>query len=498
MIIFLKEEDLILLYDNYGNSMKQSMKIGSLLSAMQEYLQTALVNDQEVRVSDLAVKIQKPCGQYTTINYIIKKQSSGVKLFFDNNNTLTCASKHMIYDQSQLTRYACNFAVGDRVLSQNGYLTVDSVQQIPSQDFYDIGIDTPHVYCDSAGILHHNTLITAALSQRCQPHGRTIVIVPNKSLVTQTERDYQLLELDVGVWFGDRKESGHQHTICTWQSLNILLKNTKNQILAESQGLVTIGEFIQGVVAVIVDECHQIKADSLTELLVGPMSQIPIRWALTGTIPKIEYEWMSLLVAIGPVVKRLTAVELQEKGILSQCHVNIRQLIDHGEYRDYQSELKYLVDNADRMGHIAQMIHQISQSGNTLVLVDRLAAGEHLCSALPDAVFISGKNKVQDRKDHYDTLAVSNNQITVATYGVASVGIDIPRLFNVVLIEPGKSFVRTIQSIGRGLRRAQDKDSVQIWDITSTMKFSKRHLTQRKKWYEGAEYPYSTEKVHWQ
>ena len=346
--------------------------------------------------------------------------------------------------------------------------------------------------------MHHNNLITAALSQRCQPHGRTIVIVPNKSLVTQTERDYQLLELDVGVWFGDRKESGHQHTICTWQSLNILLKNTKNQILAESQGLVTIGEFIQGVVAVIVDECHQIKADSLTELLVGPMSQIPIRWALTGTIPKIEYEWMSLLVAIGPVVKRLTAVELQEKGILSQCHVNIRQLIDHGEYRDYQSELKYLVDNADRMGHIAQMIHQISQSGNTLVLVDRLAAGEHLCSALPDAVFISGKNKVQDRKDHYDTLAVSNNQITVATYGVASVGIDIPRLFNVVLIEPGKSFVRTIQSIGRGLRKAQDKDSVQIWDITSTMKFSKRHLTQRKKWYEGAEYPYSTEKVHWQ
>ena len=132
------------------------------------------------------------------------------------------------------------------------------------------------------------------------------------------------------------------------------------------------------------------------------------------------------------------------------------------------------------------------------MLVDRLAAGEHLCSALPDAVFISGKNKVQDRKDHYDTLAVSNNQITVATYGVASVGIDIPRLFNVVLIEPGKSFVRTIQSIGRGLRKAQDKDSVQIWDITSTMKFSKRHLTQRKKWYEGAEYPYSTEKVHWQ
>ena len=342
------------------------------------------------------------------------------------------------------------------------------------------------------------TMITAALSQRCEPHGRTIVIVPNKSLVTQTERDYQLLGLDVGVWFGDRKEADHQHVICTWQSLNILLKNARNQIQAEAQGLVTIDQFIQGVVAVIVDESHQAKAEALTELLTGPMAQIPIRWGLTGTIPKIEYEWMSLLVAIGPVVNRLAAVELQEKGILSQCHVNIRQLIDHGEYRDYQSELKYLVDNADRMTYIAQMIQKISESGNTLVLVDRLAAGEHLCSALPEAVFISGKDRVKDRKDHYDTMAVSDNLITVATYGVAAVGIDIPRLFNVVLIEPGKSFVRTIQSIGRGLRKAHDKNSVQIWDITSTMKFSKRHLTQRKKFYSEAEYPYSVEKIDWQ
>ena len=70
------------------------------------------------------------------------------------------------------------------------------------------------------------TLMTAGLSYCCEPYGRTIVIVPNKSLVTQTEADYINLGLDVGVYFGDRKEFGRQHTICTWQSLNILLKNT--------------------------------------------------------------------------------------------------------------------------------------------------------------------------------------------------------------------------------------------------------------------------------
>ena len=102
------------------------------------------------------------------------------------------------------------------------------------------------------------TVMTAALSHAVTPYGRSLVIVPNKSLVTQTEKDYINLGLDTGVFFGDRKEFGRQHTICTWQSLNVLLKNTKNDT-AE----ITIGEFLEGVVCVIVDEVHMAKADAL-------------------------------------------------------------------------------------------------------------------------------------------------------------------------------------------------------------------------------------------
>ena len=108
---------------------------------------------------------------------------------------------------------------------------------------------------------------------------------------------------------------------------------------------------------------------------------------------------------------------------------------------------------------------------------------------------MSGKTKVGDRKDEYDEVATAKNKVIIATYGVAAVGINIPRIFNLVLIEPGKSFVRVIQSIGRGIRKAEDKDFVQIWDITSTAKFAKRHLTTRKKWYREANYPFTIEKV---
>src|SRR6056300_282474 len=336
------------------------------------------------------------------------------------------------------------------------------------------------------------TIMTASLSERVENYGRSIVIVPNKSLVTQTEADYSNMQLDVGVFYGDRKEFGHKHTICTWQSLNVLLKNTKNQTVD-----ITIHEFLEDVVAVIVDEVHMAKADALKTLLTGVMSHVPIRWGLTGTIPKEQFEFQSLHVSLGPVINQLSASELQDKGVLAQCHVNVVQLVDHVEHNNYQSELKYLLEEEGRLDAIASLVDEVNKTGNTLILVDRVNAGKELVKRLPNSVFISGATKAGERQDHYDEVQISEGKIIVATYGVAAVGINIPRIFNLVLIEPGKSFVRVIQSIGRGIRKAEDKDHVQIWDITSTCKFAKRHLTKRKAFYKEANYPFTVEKLDW-
>lgn len=336
------------------------------------------------------------------------------------------------------------------------------------------------------------TIMTAALSASVEAHGRSIVIVPNKSLVTQTERDYKNVGLDVGVFFGDRKEHGHQHTICTWQSLNVLLKNTRAGDVD-----ITIGEFIEGVVCVIVDEVHMAKADALKTLLTGVMSHVPIRWGLTGTVPKEDYNRLALTCTLGPVTGQLSASELQDQGVLANCHVNIMQLVEHKEFNNYQTELKYLLENSERLDYIAKMIDQIRRGGNTLILIDRVGAGQALVSRIQDAVFLSGATKNSERQEEYDEVATATDKVLVCTYGIAAVGINVPRIFNLVLIEPGKSFVRVIQSIGRGIRRASDKDHVEIWDITSSCKFAKRHLTQRKNFYREAKYPFDLERVNY-
>ena len=331
------------------------------------------------------------------------------------------------------------------------------------------------------------TLMTAALSQCVEPYGRSIVVVPNKSLVVQTEADYINLGLDVGVYFGDRKEYGKTHTICTWQSLNNIIKEVKET------GEAT--DFFDDIVCVIVDEVHMAKADVLKQLLTGILSNVPIRWGLTGTIPKAEMDRVSILVSLGPVIGKLSASELQARGVLANCHVNIIQLKDKVEFTNYQSELKHLLEDEKRLDKMAALIQEVNKTGNTLVLVDRVNAGKELLSRLDNAVFVSGGTKLTERKEEYDEVAISDDKIIVATYGVAAVGINIPRIFNLVLIEPGKSFVRVIQSIGRGIRKAEDKDHVQIWDITSSCKFAKRHLTQRKAFYKEANYPFSIEKL---
>jgi superfamily II DNA or RNA helicase len=340
------------------------------------------------------------------------------------------------------------------------------------------------------------TITTATLAKVCEKYGRTVTIVPNKSLVEQTEEDFINCGLDVGVYYGDRKNLDKTHTICTWQSLNILDKGSK-EFDGEEQ-LARLTELLDGVQCVMVDEVHMAKAEVLKTLLTRNLANAPIRWGLTGTVPKADHEFQAIRASLGEVVHQVKAHELQEKGVLSNCHVQVIQTAEWKEFSGYAEELKYLVTDETRMDYVANLIKGIAESGNTLVLVDRIESGKFLTERLTDSVFISGAVKTKDRKEEYREVATADNKIIVATYGVAAVGINIPRIFNLVLLEPGKSFVRVIQSIGRGIRKAEDKDFVQIWDITAATKYAKRHLTERKKFYKEAKYPFTIEKVKYQ
>lgn len=425
--------------------------------------------------------IKKSKQTYYTYAGVKQKGRPSFKMRIDYNNLNALASLPRKKD----------FLYSERNRVENK-LKIEKIEYIEDKECQCIYIDHPeHLYITRDYIVTHNTIICAALAKSVQKYGRSVIIVPSTDLVQQTYDDYIMCGLDAGMFYGAQKDFGHQHTITTWQSFNSLWKKTKKGEIELTEQ--DVNDFIDGVVCVIVDECQGAGGDALVQVLSKVMNNVPLRWGLTGTIPKDPVVAAKIKCNVGDVIYKITAKELQDKKILSTCNVNCIKLKSSMKFASYAEELKYLVTDRDRMAYVASLISALSESGNTLVLVDRLEAGELLCEFLgiPKSEFVRGETKKKDRESSYGEIRWADNKILIATYGVASTGISISRLYNVVLIEPGKSFVRTIQSIGRGLRRAEDKDHVEIYDISGSNKYSAKHLRERLAYYKEAQYPHT-------
>ena len=327
---------------------------------------------------------------------------------------------------------------------------------------------------------------------------KTIVIVPSQDLIVQTKECFDFLKLDVGEYSGAIKDTSHIHTISTWQTLQ------------------NSGAIMQNFQVVIVDECHGARGKILNDLLNKNGKHILHRFGLTGTLPKAESDSLMVKVVLGDVKYTINAHTLIEQDYLAKLHINIYQMeedftrqyadymqlkdaekLTYKQYKDsyfpdFTSEKSYLQTKTERLEWIADLLKTKRElgKGNIFCLVGSIAFGKRLEKLVPGSIFIYGKDDKKTRKAVYDLFKENDNVIAIATVNIASTGIDIKRIFNLVYIDMGKSFIRCIQTIGRGLRKAEDKDFVDVTDICSDLKYSKKHLRERSKIYRDAHYPY--------
>jgi len=346
-----------------------------------------------------------------------------------------------------------------------------------------------------------------ALSYEKSAGFRSIIIVPDTTLTDQTKEEYEFFGLDVGEYSGSSKDLEHKHVVSTWQTL----KN--NPVIITQFNIV------------IVDECQGLRGPVLNELLIKHGKNIPLRFGCTGTLPEGETDAMSVKVAVGEVQYEIPAHELIEKGHLSNLEIDIVQLevnlkeqyaqfledtkdepdIPHLTYAkfkdayfpDFAAEKAFLHTEKARLEWISEYIKSkgLLDKGNVLCLVNGVPFGKKLAKAIPGAVFLHGKDHKNVRKEIYKSFQDNDNLIVIATVNIAGTGLNIKRIFNLVLVDLGKSFIRVIQAIGRGLRKAHDKNFVNISDVCSDLKYSKKHLTKRIKYYKNAKYPYKKRKV---
>ncbi len=322
------------------------------------------------------------------------------------------------------------------------------------------------------------TLICGCLAKIWQPHGRVVVIVPSIDLIVQTQFEFQKIGLDTGIWFGERKER-KQTTIATWQSLD------------------HVPELFNEVECVIVDEVHQAKAKVLSEMLAGPGANVPFRFGCTGTMPKEDLFRKQILGTVGETVFVMRSYELQEKGILAHADIYQVKLYDslnpvyervRDHHEEWRHELTWLFSDKQRVAYMGELIREVAENnGNTLVLVQYRKHGKILEEYIPNSLSLDGRDK--DRTKYYKAFNEGDNEILICTFGIASTGIDIPRIFNLVIIEPGKKFEKVIQTLGRGLRIAKDKTHLGVFDVCGDSGFSKNHAATRRALYKEAKQP---------
>lgn len=326
---------------------------------------------------------------------------------------------------------------------------------------------------------------------------KTLIIVPTISLVHQMAGDFVDYGMDseeiYTIQGGVDKTPTKDIVISTWQSIHKQPKEWFNQFDV-----------------VIGDEAHMYKAKSLTGIL-EKMINTPYRFGFTGTLDETHTHKLVLEGLFGAVHTVITTKELIDKKHLAQFNIkalilkypsSIRQDMRNSDYR---SEVEFIMKCEARNKFIRQLA--LSLKGNTLVLYQQVEKhGELLYSNISShaeddrkVFFVHGGVDGLEREEIRAITEREENAIIVASYGTFSTGINIKRLHNVIFASPTKSRIRTLQSIGRGLRKGDGKESATLFDIAdditwkSRQNYTLKHFIERMRYYTGEKFPY---KVH--
>jgi superfamily II DNA or RNA helicase len=333
---------------------------------------------------------------------------------------------------------------------------------------------------------------------------RGLLIVPRSALVEQMFSDFQDYSEKNGkdmekychrVYSGHDKVSDKPIIISTWQSLQRLPK-----------------EYFQQFDYVICDEVHQAQAKALTDI-VTKCTKAEYRVGVTGTLSGAKaHEWV-LIGLFGQVYKATTSKELMDKKQLAELTIKCLMLkyseeeCQYMKTASYQEEIDYIVSNPARNKFIVNLA--LSLEGNTLLLFNFVEKhGDVLYAMLNKKVkegrkvfYIHGGTDVEDREEIRRIVENEKDAIIVGSVGVLSTGTNIVRLDNIIFASPSKSKIRNLQSIGRGLRVSDTKQSAILFDLAddftwkSKENFTLKHFFERVKIYSEEGFKFKVYKI---
>ena len=310
---------------------------------------------------------------------------------------------------------------------------------------------------------------------------KTVIIVPTTSLVEQMAKDFEEYGYDKKICkiYSGQQVFDSDITITTWQSFSKAPKDV-----------------LESFEVVVGDEAHLFKAQTLKGIL-EKMKKTSIRIGTTGTLDGSEVHRLQLEGLFGPCKKVISSSELMEEGTIANIDIDCI-VLKHKKCHtmSYQEEMDYLVSSEERNSFITNLV--ASLKGNTLVLFQYVEKhGEVLYPMLDGRVddlhYVYGGTDTIDREAVREIVEKSKSSVILASYGTFSTGVNIKRIDNIVFASPSKSRIRNLQSIGRGLRKVDGKDSMRLFDIADDLQcdnYTLEHLKERINIYNEENFPY--------
>jgi len=318
-----------------------------------------------------------------------------------------------------------------------------------------------------------------------------LIVVPTTSLVEQMYKDFADYGWDVGsfchkIYAGKERETDSQVIITTWQSIYKLPR-----------------KYFERFSVVIGDEAHQFKSKSLISIMTK-LHQAKYRFGFTGTLDGTQTHKWVLEGLFGPSYKIIKTDELMKKGHVATLDINVL-LLKHppNKFETFEDEVQYIITHNRRNNFIKNLA--LDLKGNTLILYARVEGhGEPLYNLINNSNIIESRQVFfvhggVDTKSREEVRAITereNNAIIIASYGTFSTGINIKNLHNVIFASPSKSRIRNLQSIGRVLRKGENKTKATLYDIADDISYKSKknytlnHLIERIKVYNEENFNY--------
>lgn len=314
------------------------------------------------------------------------------------------------------------------------------------------------------------------------------------------------------------KQYGVSFTVGKWNTNDIDLKyncNIINNHYITNKKNINIAKkiFKNNIDLLIMDEVHHATKGNIITKFVDSIL-ISHKYGFTGTIPPKQIDAWTIQGIFGSIVYEKPSYELRQENKLTNTEVKILNIKykhppkfkfdigvdEHGnEYiKDstevYDKEYQWIFQNEFRNKLICKICNEFDK--NILILVNSLQHLDILYNFIKlhcknkTICFIKGEVDLENRKNIFEILEKQNNIVCIAMSTIFSTGIDVSNINMVMFAAGGQSFIRVVQSIGRGIRLNKNKNKLYVIDIADKLKYGIKHLNSRKEIYTKEKFPY--------